>query len=274
MNFLVGILTSEKIDKLERCIKSVLAQVDPTNVIVVINSQDEKYQNLAVFLSEQYNLKSIVTESNGKPGKGKNSLLKYFLDTDYTHVVPVDGDDYLLPNAIEVLTNATTKHNADIIGLIDGLCLLGDNLIETKEWFVHQEYMNRITDSIDPKLFRKFNLQLERVRRTASEYGNLFNRFIVVSRHAASLINYEEELSGAEDVKQGLLLKLAHSRNIVKYILLSNKDVYVYDVTEQGIYMNLLCKCDIIKESDLFWEGITKEEIEFLKSFQLEKVDD
>lgn len=274
MKFLVGILTSEKIDKLERCIRSVLSQIDPANVIVVINSLDERYQNLAVFLSEQYGLKSIVTESNGKPGKGKNSLLKYFLDTDYTHVVPVDGDDYLLPNAFEVLTNATVKHNADIIGLIDGLCLLGDELIETKEWFVHQEYMNRITDSIDPKLYRKFNLQLERVRRTASEYGNLFNRFIVLSKHAASLINYEEELSGAEDVKQGLLLKLAHSRNVVKYILLSNKDVYVYDVTEQGIYMNLLCKCDIIKESDLFWEGISKEEIEFLKSFQLEKVDD
>lgn len=273
MKTLVGILTSEKIDKLDRCIQSILNQVDNADIVVVINSLDEKFNNLAVILAEKYGLKSIITDSNGKPGKGKNSLLRYFLATDYTHLIPVDGDDYLLPNAIEILSTTTIDHNIDVLGLIDGLCLLGDNLIDTTSWFVHSEYMNRITDSIDPKLYRKFNLQLEKVRRTASEYGNLFNRFVVLSKQAASLINYEEELSGAEDVKQGLLLKLKQTKGILTYKLLSSKNVYVYDVTEPGIYMNLLCKCDIIKESDLFWEGITKEELNFLKTFQLEKVD-
>lgn len=273
MKFLVGILTSEKIDKLERCINSVLGQVNPTQVIVIINSLDEKYQNLAGDLSDHYGLKYIITESNGKPGKGKNSLLKYFLDTDYTHVVPVDGDDYLCPNAIKILSFESKNHNADVIGLIDGECLLKDELIDTTSWFVHDEYISRITDSIDPKLYRKFNLQLERVRRTASEYGNLFNRFVVLSKKGAALINYEEELSGAEDVKQGLLLKLEQAKGNIIYKLLSSKNIYVYDVTEQGIYMNLLCKCDIIKESELFWEGITKEELDFLKTFQLEKID-
>lgn len=274
MKTLVGILTSEKIDKLDRCIQSVLTQTDKSDVVVIINSLDDEFQNLAIVLVEKYGLKSIVTDSNGKPGKGKNSLLKYFLETDYTHLIPVDGDDYLLPNAIEILSNTTKDHRIDVLGLINGLCLLGDNLIDTTEWFVHNEYMNRITDSIDPKLYRKFNLQLEKVKRAANEYGNLFNRFIVLSKKAASLINYEEELSGAEDVKQGLLLKLAQSKGTLIYKLLSSKNVYVYDVTEPGIYMNLLCKCDIIKEADLFWEGLSREEIEFLKSFQLEKIDD
>jgi hypothetical protein len=252
----------------------VLTQTDKSDVVVIINSLDDEFQNLAIVLVEKYGLKSIVTDSNGKPGKGKNSLLKYFLETDYTHLIPVDGDDYLLPNAIEILSNTTKDHRIDVLGLINGLCLLGDNLIDTTEWFVHNEYMNRITDSIDPKLYRKFNLQLEKVKRAANEYGNLFNRFIVLSKKAASLINYEEELSGAEDVKQGLLLKLAQSKGTLIYKLLSSKNVYVYDVTEPGIYMNLLCKCDIIKEADLFWEGLSREEIEFLKSFQLEKIDD
>lgn len=273
MKTLVGILTSEKIDKLDRCIQSILTQVDKADVVVVINSLDEKFNNLAVFLAEKYGLRSIVTDSNGKPGKGKNSLLRYFLATDYTHLIPVDGDDYLLPNAIDILTATTKDHNIDVLGLIDGLCLLGDDLIDTPSWFVHNEYMNRITDSIDPKLYRKFNLQLEKVRRAASEYGNLFNRFVVLSKKAASLIDYEEELSGAEDVKQGLLLKLAQTKGALTYKLLSSTKVYVYDVTDPGIYMNLLCKCDIIKESDLFWEGLSREEIEFLKTFQLEKID-
>lgn len=272
MKPLVGILTSEKIDKLERCIKSVISQVDTASVVVVVNTLDVNYQNLAVSLAEEYNLKAIVTGSNGKPGKGKNSLIKYFLTTDFTHIVPIDGDDYLLPNAIEILTTTAVTHNADVVGLVEYLCLLEENFVNVKEWFVHPEYTDRITRNIDPKLYRKFNLQLERVRRAASEHGNLTNRFVVLSKTAANLINYEEELSGAEDVKQGLLLKLAHSKETIKYILLNSKDVYVYDVTDQGIYMNLLCKCDIIQESDLFWEGITKEELEFLKSFQLEMI--
>lgn len=273
MQTLVGILTSEKIDKLDRCIQSVLTQTDKEDVVVIVNSLDDRFVNLAVHLSEKYGLRSIITDSNGKPGKGKNSLLKYFLETDYSHLIPVDGDDYLLPNAIEILSTTTKIHQIDVLGLIDGLCLLGDNLIYTTSWFVHDEYMNRITESIDPKLYRKFNLQLEKVRRAASEYGNLFNRFVVLSKKAASMINYEEELSGAEDVKQGLLLKLAQTKGTITYKLLSSKQVYVYDVSEPGIYMNLLCKCDIIKESDLFWEGLSREEIDFLKSFQLEKVD-
>ena len=274
MQLLIGILTSEKIDKLERCIKSVLTQVDPANVVIVINSLDEKYQNLAVHLSAKYGLKSVVTESNGRPGKGKNSLLAHFMNSAFTHIVPVDGDDILLPNAIEKLTAIINDKNPDILGLIDGLVLLNDEIIPVEDWQKHEIYFKRGFDNIDPKNYKKFNLHIAKIRRTSIEYGNMFNRFVVISRKAASYINYDEELAGAEDIKQGLLLKLIHLEGKINYMLLSNQDIYLYDVTDEGVFFNTLCKSDPSTELKRFWHDLSNEQISTLQTFQLECIYD
>ncbi len=274
MQTLVAILTSEKIDKLERCIKSILDQTNSENVAVIINSLDERYQNLATILAEKYGIRSVITESNGKPGKGKNALVKYFLSTDFTHVIPVDGDDMLLSDAVNKLENFCQKYNPDIVGLINGLTLLFDERMSVEDWQKHDIYFKRGFDSIDPSNYKKFNLHIAKIRRTSVEYDNLFNRFVLVSKKAASYINYDEELAGAEDIKQGLFLKLLHHEGKLNYLLLSSQSIYLYDVTDEGVFFNTLCKSDPSLELKRFWHDLSNDQINTLQSFQLECVHD
>jgi hypothetical protein len=274
MNTLIAILTSEKIDKLERCIQSVLSQVPISNIVVIINTLDERYKNLAVLLSNMYGVKAVITESNGKPGRGKNELIKYFLSTEFTHVIPVDGDDMLLPNAVAKLTTIINDKNSDLIGLINGLTLLHDEKMSVEDWQKHEIYFKRGFENIDPKNYKKFNLHIAKIRRTSVEYDNLFNRFVIISKKAASSINYDEDLAGAEDIKQGLLLKLMQHQGKLNYLLLSSQDVYLYDVTDEGVFFKTLCKSDPDKELKRFWHDLTNDQINILRSFQLECIHD
>jgi len=274
MKTLVGILTSEKIDRLDRCVKSVLAQTATNDIVIVINTLNAMFKSDAIFLAETYGLKYIVTPSNGKPGKGKNSLIKYFRQTDYTHLIPVDGDDMLLPNAVDKLAQICSDRNPDVLGLINGLTLLYDERLTVEDWQKHETYLKRGFDNIDPKNYKKFNLHIAKIRRTSVEHDNLFNRFVLISKKAASHINYDEELAGAEDIKQGLLLKLMYHEGKLNYLLLSSQDIYLYDVTDEGVFFNTLCKSDPNMELKRFWHDLSNDQINTLQSFQLECIHD
>jgi hypothetical protein len=244
-------------------------QADPAHVVVVINSLDGQYQNLATSLSDKYGLKFVITESNGRPGKGKNSLIAHFLQTEYTHFIPVDGDDILLPDAVEKLAAIANERNPDILGLIDGLVLLNDETMPVTEWQDHEVLLKRSIDNTDPKNLKRLNIHVVKLKRVASEYGNALNRFILLNRKAASYISYDENVSSGEDVKQGMLLKLMQREGKLNYLLLSSQDIYLYDVTDPGACF-AACKVDPHLEAKLFWEGITVEQINILRSFQLE----
>lgn len=274
MKTLVGILTSDKIDKLDRCVQSVLTQVETPNIVIIINTLDKMFKSDAIFLAETYGLKYIVTPSNGKPGKGKNSLIRYFLQTDYTHLIPIDGDDMLLPNAVDKLVQICNDRNPDVLGLINGLTLLYDERMSVEDWQKHEIYFQRGLANIDPKNYKKFNLHIAKIRRTSVEHDNLFNRFVLLSKKAASYINYDEVLAGAEDIKQGLFLKLMHHAGDLNYQLLSSQDIYLYDVTDEGVFFNTLCKSDPNVELKQFWDGLSTDQINTLQSFQLECIDD
>lgn len=269
MKVLIAILTSEKIDKLGRCVESVLPQIDLTNIVIVINTNNSNYARQAQLLADGYGINTVITESNGKPGKGKNSLIKYFLETDFTHVIPVDGDDMLLPNAVEKLLAIASDRNPDILGLIDGLVLLNNETMPVTEWQDHAVLLKRSIDSTDPKNLKRLNVHVVKLKRVASEYGNALNRFILFNRKAASYISYDESISSGEDVKQGMLLKLMQHKGKIDYLLLSSQNIYLYDVTDPGACF-AVCRVDPHVESTLFWEGIPVEQINILRSFQLE----
>jgi hypothetical protein len=273
MKTLVAILTSGKIDKLKRCILSATSQTNTQDVVVIINTLNDEYAQDAVELSKALGVAAIITPSNGKPGKGKNELIKYFLSTDYTHVIPVDGDDILLPTAKSILTDLTQSTHADVIGLINGLALLNNEKLTIEDWYTTETYRTRVVTEINQKDFRKFNLHLAKIRKVSTEYGNFFNRLVMLSRNAASYVNYDEILCGAEDIRQGLLLKLLHHEGKLKYVIANSSNLYLYDVTDLGIYFQLLCKSDPDIETSRFWNNIPKEQINSLMSFQLERID-
>jgi glycosyltransferase involved in cell wall biosynthesis len=107
MRVLVSILTSGKPDLLALCYASVTQQERGTgavtyDVVVVVNSTDAGYAETVRNLLP--GVEVVVTDSNGRPGKGHNSVLANFRDgassARHDYCVLVDGDDFLYPRAL------------------------------------------------------------------------------------------------------------------------------------------------------------------------------
>jgi hypothetical protein len=271
MKTLVAILTSGKLEKLQRCIDSALLQVTSSEIVVIINTLDEQYENLASALVEKNGLKYVITESNGSPGKGKNALIKYFLSTDSTHVIPIDGDDYIYPDAISKLKELIVSSNSDVLGLINGLCKLPDSLVTFPEMFSSSYYLSKFRENVDPKNSKRFDYHTQKIREVSIEHNNFFNRFVIVSRNAAEKIQYDEHLHAAEDVKQGLFLKLLHQEGTIKYSLIDRQDIYLYDRTnDESVMYTSAPRANPRTEMTQFWCDIPEDMINRLKSFALE----
>ena len=89
-------LVSYDLDRSIRAIKSCFTQKDHEllyGVHVVINSQDSDFTSEISKYCEDSEIEYSITQSDGTPGNGKNSVLEIFQNSDYTHLSQLDGDD-------------------------------------------------------------------------------------------------------------------------------------------------------------------------------------
>ena len=61
--------------------------------VVVINSLDNDFIDQASTYCKENSIEYHITESDGTPATGKNSVMKVFLESDNEYMVQVDGDD-------------------------------------------------------------------------------------------------------------------------------------------------------------------------------------
>ena len=107
--YLVTLLTSSGIEFLIESVNSFRNQKglgsdkDKFKLIIVVNTLNNDYYNL-VMEKFKGDIEVIRTESNGKPGKGHNSLLELFKNKiEFDYLIPIDGDDFLYPFALKRL---------------------------------------------------------------------------------------------------------------------------------------------------------------------------
>ena len=112
---------SVSVQHLERCIWSIESQ-DPVpfdfDIVIVVNSLDEEYtKTIEDKFGKDYDV--FVTESNGKSGKGHNARYdvyrKIYKDRGFTHIMPVDGDDYYYPMAFDCVNELEKKSRFDFL---------------------------------------------------------------------------------------------------------------------------------------------------------------
>jgi len=157
IKYLVTILTSSKIDYLKLALKSVENQKNYNNcdydIFIVVNTlNDSYYQDVIdeIKIGSNMKLRKIIrTESNGKPGKGHNSLLTIFYNTiEYDNLIILDGDDFLYPEAIQKINNLNNIENFDVLTITGNTKLqkkekLGnikdDKIISKKEYFFWEQ---------------------------------------------------------------------------------------------------------------------------------------
>lgn len=86
-------LTSNSLEGLQRNIEIIPSE----DLVVVINTLDNGYQKSAESYCKSKNVEYFITESDGTPATGKNSVLKLFLESEEDYMVHVDGDDFITP---------------------------------------------------------------------------------------------------------------------------------------------------------------------------------
>lgn len=102
-------LTSGDIHRLDRCLYTIenLIPVQENDIEIsydikiVVNTKDESYAKLVQeTYGDRYEIE--ITESDGTPGTGKNSVFDYFRKQKkrYDYLFQVDGDDMLYPTAL------------------------------------------------------------------------------------------------------------------------------------------------------------------------------
>ncbi len=109
MKYLVCILVSSRLDILEHSVKSVEQQNCKDvgyDIYIVVNTQDEYFFQEVLDKYKSKNrmsqIKVVRTESNGKPGKGHNSVINLFKNKIlYDFLIMLDGDDFLFPTALK-----------------------------------------------------------------------------------------------------------------------------------------------------------------------------
>ena len=239
------ILTSSRLSRLARQFETLR----PNDVIVVINTLDKEYEKEASAFCEKHSLQYYITESDGTPSTGKNSVLRLFLESDNQYMVHVDGDDMITRYGRNLYRTVAHQSNPpDVICLYNQLAMhvhrrglwdkqYDSNTVNRDEWYIPAELQPRYPhDYTSHAHFQKlplgklaysfkmtYGLTDEKAKEWAEKRKEMvdyfmdysdrdegFCRMVFFSRKAASMMSYDPSLVIGEDTyQQQLLRKLA-----------------------------------------------------------------
>lgn len=212
------------------------------DVVVVINTLDEEFKAHAISFCTKNNIEHYVTESDGTPGTGKNSVIKLFLESDNEYMVHVDGDDFITPYGrnlyrtiahqpdcpdLIALYNQPSMHeyrfdqfkdkkdSNDNVGEISGAFfphqyeIIFDNVLTDEQlehhvnWYTTKYHMTR-TKAIH---MARIRLHLEQLYIDYGDGNEAFNRMVFFSRKAAQYVNYTKDIMVGEDTVEYYKMK-------------------------------------------------------------------
>ena len=215
----------------------------PHERIVVINTQDSDYLSQATQLSFDHGFPVKITESNGTPGFGKNSVLKTFLETDADYLLQIDGDDYISDTCVARLHEEIENNEFDVACLTNGYALSPTGKQITLEQIESLPKILRLGSKWDKEEL-DFYYRYKEFIRSQTLNGEPFNRYLLISREAAK-VKFNESLDIAEDLLHFLQVK----RFMKVHEVSSDKDdfLYMYDFSEDGQVMNSIKDKSMLK---------------------------
>ena len=242
------ILVSRNLEKVLRHLK----YLDKSEVVFVINTLDKEFEKECSQLLHLKRIAYHITESNGTPAKGKNSLLEIFQNSDNDYCVQIDGDDYLTPHGIDLYKRVAASKNAP-----DVICLRNQaaKVLDSEESFKQEKHITFIDMFFKRKnidydemynSLQEFSEHTAEEAKTIIEYHKIYYsqgykytdpeeahcRVVFLSKKAA-VFRFPEEFLIGEDTLHYYLLKNEHFCGRLKMV--SNDErptTYVYDQTD------------------------------------------
>ena len=228
------------------------------------------------------NLEYYVTDSDGTPSTGKNSVLDIFQASDNDYMVLVDGDDFITPHGIWLYDKiAQSESPPDVIALEYQLGLIGNGFqkslfqygeldpnhkpsyalrafMQCKKWWERQLAGNGVhIDNLHPDgpgYSIALNEAQHRIYSFAYNYIDNWEPHLRITfyskRSTTNEFRFDPELIVGEDTMQYLNLKYAWSQgNIDLRHLHEIYPTYVYDQRLEGIV-------DFVNQSERDWGWI------------------
>lgn len=235
MKLLVTLLTSNDIDRLSRLVDSFLFQ-KPNNyfsdvrcIIVVNTLNDSYYQEV---LNKKFPFPVIRTESNGRPGKGKNSCLDLFLDSDFDFISQIDGDDILYPTYIQSLGEHLSRFPCtDILGIIPM-----DVITHDKNILGHRvDFNNKVFGGVwgISLIHPSFNTPGPGRSYMWDDPLPQSADFIILQSRKSAQIKMNETMGVGEDHLYSLQLLSEHQKGNLCYFHTMSSDMFIIDRTTE-----------------------------------------
>ena len=240
MKLLVTLLTSSNIEKLKRLVDSfIISKENLTStvfseikcVIVVNTLSDEYYQRV---LLEKFDFPVVRTTSNGKPGKGKNSCIELFLNTDYDYLSQIDGDDILYPTYLESLSLHVKQFpGLDVLGIVPMDVICDDPNVLGYRFKVWDNAWAGVwgTSTVYPYA------ELPGPNRSYlwdMDLPHSADFIILQSRRSCDHHRFEEEMGVGEDHLYSIQLLSEHQKGNIGYFHTMSSDMFVIDRTTEG----------------------------------------
>ena len=236
MKFLIAPLCSDltKPEEVQRCVKSILSQDDfPFDfaIKIVCNTNDPEYY-LKIKNAVGVHHEVVQTESNGGNGMGHNSVLQLFRERcdieGYTHLIMIDGDDFLYPSAFEAINDLLMLDpdidycgvgmNADSVRR--GSSPNGSSMLVQPGIHLHSNFNNRYPIPMNPIYAGIEN----------GCPGGEVTLFLSAKAVECDLLHLEYPMI-PDDFTHMLWAVKHHVMGNLKYVSTDITDVYVYDKT-------------------------------------------
>lgn len=227
--YMISLLVSSNLNIFKYTFESVINQInyDDFDIFIIVNTLDELFYNKLInfFKNKSYKkLKKIIrTESNGKPGKGYNSVFNLFKNNiNYNYLIFMDGDDFLYPEALYKINDIVINKKPDIIQLAG--C--------TKINIINK--LNR-SNNKDYSFISKINFEEYKVNRFSKDFNKVLatpSRLFLIHKNIFKYYDYKlynENMFIYADYKSFLISYKEFFNNRLNVLFLSNPYIYLYN---------------------------------------------
>jgi hypothetical protein len=232
---LLAVLTHHDLPRLRRAVASVKQQRRTRGVevdaVVVVNSLDRDYERLAVRTAAELGVRAVATESNGRPGRGKNACLDLFLQGGADYLCQLDGDDWLYPTWAESVAEHLRR-----LPQVDALGIVPIDCVGSAEGFTFEVEPGVAAGVWTTSSAYPFESAGPGVAPLWEEPGTTANPDMIrlLSRAAAARWRFDEELAIGEDTLMSLALLSSHQQGELSYWLTMASDWMIVDRTTPG----------------------------------------
>jgi hypothetical protein len=258
IRLMLCLLTSHDIGRLKRLVTNLSELIPADSIelfpIIIVNTLNNNYY-LEV-LRQQFPYPVIRTESNGKPGKGKNSCFSIFMESDCDYLTQFDGDDILYPTYLKSI-EAHLKHypSLDILGIVPmdiinygeqlGHCIDLQNNFFAGVWGI--------------SLIHPYGTSTPGPGRNSELWDSALPiswDYIVLQSKKVSHIMMDENLGVAEDHLWSIQMLQLHQKGEIQYFNTMSSDMFIIDRTTensiQKIYPQAECAEEFKEKAKLF----------------------